>query len=174
MKALILNGPAESGKGTFVEILEELYSISTYSRSSIDYIKEVAQVHFYWDGNKDIKSRNFLADLKRISINYCDAPFKDIVRHLSWAKHEDLYIIDVREPKEIAKLVEYFNKEGIPCMTIRIVNTKKEEVAAKSLSKHGDNEYADYEYDLCIPNDGTIEEFKQLISCFGRRILQGV
>lgn len=165
MIVIILNGPAESGKGTFLELLQELFNLSYTKYSSIAWAKMIAEKHFGWNGqDKTAEMRELIGKLKRLGMEYGNIPFKKVLSmyRRSYANHDDLFVTDVREPAEIQKLVDHFKIIKIKCLTIRIQNTAKEQYAAKNLGI-ADNEYTNYEYDLIIPNNGTIEEFKQTI-----------
>lgn len=165
MIVIILNGPAESGKGTFLEILKELFDLSYTKYSSIAWAKMVAEKHFGWDGQtKTIEDREMIGKIKRLGIEYDDIPFKKVMSFYrrSFANHDDLFVTDVREPLEIEKLVVAFQFLRIKCLTIRIHNLEKEKYAAKNLDV-ADNQYQYYEYDIGIPNNGTIELFRENI-----------
>lgn len=164
MIVIILNGPAESGKGTFLELIQEIYSLRSTKYSSIAWAKQTAIKQWGWDGNKDPESRELIGKIKQLGIKYGDIPFKKVIGmyRRSFANHDDIFVTDVREPPEIKKLVDYFRHIRIKCLTIRIQNTEKEQYAAKNLGI-ADNEYAQYNYDLIIPNNGTIEDFRKSI-----------
>jgi len=162
MKVIILNGPAGSGKGTFVGIVKDQFNVLIYKYSSIDWVKNIAMREFGWNGIKDTAGRNLLAALKQAAIKYGDIPFKKVTSHMSRAMlcQEDIFITDIREPEEIKKIKNYCQKNNILCLAVRIINDKAEKAAlSKGLSKTGDNSYCDYPYDLYIPNNRTPEEF---------------
>ena len=72
----ITNGMARCGKDTFATILNEI--VPTLKYSSIDKVKEIAKL-CGWDGiSKDEKDRKFLSDLKLLTTNYSNMPFKSI------------------------------------------------------------------------------------------------
>jgi len=165
MIVIILNGPGEVGKGTFLELLQEAYSLTYTKYSSIAWAKRVAEKEFGWDGvSKTPEERLMIAKIKQLGIQFGNIPFKKVVGvyRRSYANHDDLFVTDVREPSEIEKLVKHFKLCRIKCVTIRIENLAKEKYALENLGE-GDDECFDYSYDLVIPNNGTVEEFRQTI-----------
>ena len=165
MIVIILNGPAESGKGTFLKLLQELFDLSYTKYSSVAWAKMIVEKHFEWDGHeKTVAVRELISKIKNLGMDYGNIPFKKVlsIYRRSYANHDDLFVTDVREPKEIQKFVAQFKILKIKCITIRIENIAKEQYAAKHLGI-GDNQYADYDYDFEIPNNGTIEEFRETI-----------
>jgi len=178
MKVLIMNGPAESGKGTVVKYIKELFvdmEITEYS--SINYVKEVAFEHFGWDGVKDTKGRNLLSAIKQTMIAYNDYPTKKIVYTIDTALGTDLLVVDIREPDEIEKLVNHCKDINIVCHTCRVINTKIENDVDRvgELSLTGDRLYGEYDYDINIRNNGTLEELKkEVLNIFGNIYENGV
>ena len=70
---IIINGSGGVGKDTLCDIVGKHYS--TMNVSSVDPIKEIASKNG-WNGEKDSKSRKFLADLKKLFVDYNDLPQK--------------------------------------------------------------------------------------------------
>lgn len=164
MIVLILNGTAESGKGTVVEFIEKQFNIHAVSYSSIDYVKDVAVEKFGWDGVKDTKGRNLLAGIKQLMIGYNDMPTKKVVLYMDEALiySQDLFVVDIREPDEIEKLVEHCTQIEVCCITCRINNKRAETLTKeKGLSLTGDRLYGQYDYNLDIYNDGSLEELEK-------------
>ncbi|MCP4650404.1 MAG: hypothetical protein GY853_10045 [PVC group bacterium] len=167
MDVLILNGTAESGKGTVVKYLESLFSFNITEYSSIDYVKKVARRDFGWDGQKDVAGRNLLAAIKQLMIAYNDLPLKKVILQMneSLLFGIDILVVDIREPDEIEKVVKYCEEQDITCYTCRIINTKAENKAEKSgLSLTGDRLYGEYDYNIYIINNGTLKELKEQVS----------
>ncbi|MCP4368293.1 MAG: hypothetical protein GY797_09335 [Deltaproteobacteria bacterium] len=167
IKILIMNAPAESGKGTVAKYLKELFSYEIVEYSSIDYVKDVAREKFGWDGKKDVAGRNLLAAIKQAMIAYNDLPTKKITTVIEEAIMfgVDILVVDIREPDEIEKLVEYCSLEEITCHTCRIHNTKAEnEAEVSGLSLTGDRLYGEYDYDINIRNNGTLLELEQTMA----------
>ena len=63
---IIINGNGGAGKDTLCDFAGEVYD--TMNISAITPIKEIAKANG-WNGEKDAKSRKFLADLKQIFVS---------------------------------------------------------------------------------------------------------
>ena len=155
----ITNGTGGCGKDTFANILGNYCGVSKIS--SIDPIKQFARF-LGWQGGKTEKDRKFLSDLKLAMIEYDDTPFKWMQNnYLCWKDgvHSKYYgtvvlLIDIREPEEIERAKKAFNAK-----TILIVNNR----VAPITSNMADANVFNYEYDLVIENNGTLEEFEETI-----------
>ena len=160
----ITNGMARCGKDTFAAFLNEF--IPTLKYSSIDKVKEIAKL-CGWDGGKSEKDRRFLSDLKVLTSQYSNMPFKaienEVERFLTDEKHF-VMLIDIREPEEIEKAKNAFNAK-----TILIENNRVEFID----SNMADANVFNYNYDFVIKNNGTLEEFKKEIECFARTYIWG-
>jgi hypothetical protein len=163
LKILILNGPAESGKGEVARIIKQYLPFEVIQYSSIDFVKDVAKEKFGWDGVKDVKGRNLLSAIKQSMIAYNDLPTKKIIEIINYyIKSTYLITIDVREPDEIDKLVKWCKEKNITCHTCRISNTEKELEAERSgLSLTGDRMYGRYNYDIYIYNNEGLYDLEQ-------------
>jgi hypothetical protein len=111
-----------------------------------------------------------LSDIVDLSTEYNDAPFKDVLslvtdfkNNKNFAEYEAL-IIDMRDPKDIARAVETFGAETI---LIRNPNVEKIE------SNHADANVENYEYDYIIENDGTLEQLGKVAKIFCCDIICG-
>lgn len=165
-KIYILNGVGTSGKGVFADYINKY--IPTYKYSIVDLPKEAAKV-LGWDGGKTEKDRRFLSDIMDLSTDYNDAPFKDVLslvtdfkNNKDYAEYEVL-IIDMRDPKDIARAVETFGAETI---LIRNPNVTKIE------SNHADRDVENYEYDYIIENNGTLEQLECVAKAFVDRYVR--
>jgi hypothetical protein len=149
-----------SGKDTWASLLNKY--IPTLKYSIVDLPKEAAKV-LGWDGGKTEKDRRFLSDIMDLSTDYNDAPFKDVLSLVTVFKNNKDYteykalIIDMRDPKDIARAVETFGAETI---LIRNPNVKKIE------SNHADRDVENYKYDYIIENDGTLEQLERVAKLF--------
>ena len=154
------NSVGGSGKDTWASLLNKY--IPTLKYSIVDLPKEAAKV-LGWDGGKTEKDRRFLSDIMDLSTDYNDAPFKDVLslvtdfkNNKDYAEYEVL-IIDMRDPKDIARAVETFGAETI---LIRNPNVEKIE------SNHADRDVENYEYDYIIENDGSLEQLERVAKLF--------
>lgn len=162
-KIFVQNSVGGSGKDTWASLLNKY--IPTYKYSIVDLPKEAAKV-LGWDGGKTEKDRKFLSDVMDLSTEYNDAPFKDVLSIVTDFKNNlleyDVLIIDMRDPKDIARAVETFGAETI---LIRNPNVRKIE------SNHADRDVENYEYDYIIENDGTLEQLENVAEFFVREII---
>lgn len=153
----ITNGMARCGKDTFAKLLDEF--VPTLKYSSIDKVKEIAKL-CGWSGAKTERDRKFLSDLKLLTTEYSNMPFKAIkaqVQEFILSGVYSVMLIDIREPEEIEKA-----KIAFEAKTILIENNRV---------KHIDSNMADanvfnYTYDYVIQNNGTLEEFKENVKDF--------
>lgn len=157
-KIFVQNSVGGSGKDTWASLLNKY--IPTYKYSIVDLPKEAAKV-LGWDGGKTEKDRKFLSDVMDLSTEYNDAPFKDVLSIVTDFKNNllenEVLIIDMRDPKDIARAVGIFGAETI---LIRNPNVRKIE------SNHADRDVENYEYDYIIENDGTLEQLERVAKLF--------
>ena len=158
MKIYILNGKAGSGKTTFFKLIEEKCRNYVYNYSTVDLVKKVAY-GCGWNGSKTPENRKFLSDLKDLLIEWDDVPYKDCLKEIKRItsladiydmEHDDWAIfIDCREPKEIQKFVDRLGAKTI------FIDRKIEDYNA---SNHADAEVENFDYDMVINNNGTLED----------------
>lgn len=152
---------AKCGKDTFAKFLNEI--VPTLKYSSIDKVKDIAKL-CGWDGKKTEKDRKFLSDLKMLTTEYSNMPFKSIEEKVSEFLKDDIHqilLIDIREPKEIERAKKFFNAK-----TLLIKNDNVKQVD----SNFGDAHVFDYTYDYTIENNGTLEEFKSTVENFAKNV----
>ena len=154
----IVNGKPRAGKDTFAEILNRYMVV--YKYSAVTKVKEIAK-QCGWTGAKEEKDRKFLHELKMLTSEYSDLPYRDVMdkieKYRSGEILADVFVVDVREPEEIERL-----QKATDAITIYIEN---ENVPAIT-SNEADANVANYEYDFTIFNNGTIEEFEDNIMNF--------
>lgn len=157
-KIFIINGSGGVGKDTFVEYCSKF--VATKNISSVDKVKEAAKVLVGWNGEKDEVSRKLLVDLKRLSIDYNDAPTKYIQKEANEFMQEEkqqIMFIHIREISEIQKV-----KELLDAKTLLVTNAR----ISKILTNSSDANVEQYEYDYYIANDGTLEELEETAKKF--------
>ena len=153
-KIVIINGSGGVGKDTFVEFCSEFAKVKNIS--SVDKVKEAAKILVGWDGTKDDKSRKLLVDLKQLSIDFNDYPVKYIQNEAESFledSEQDLMFVHIREISEIEKVK---NLLGDKIQTLLITSTRVEKI----LTNNSDANVENYNYDLYIKNDGTLEELE--------------
>ena len=73
---MVMNGKGGVGKDALCQALESRFSVVNIS--SITPIKEIASQHG-WQGEKTPEARRFLAELKRVFVEYNDLPTRYLV-----------------------------------------------------------------------------------------------
>ena len=170
VKVVVVNGRPESGKTTFEKKCVELCGASstfwfdaTEQRrtlakciSTVDFVKAIA-LRCGWTGEKTLKDRKFLSDLKDLLIQWNDIPFKTILEEANklknWAScnyHDWILFVDCREPEEIQKLKERLNATTV------LVRRLGDEI--NETSNHADANVFEYEYDYTIKNYGDLDD----------------
>lgn len=151
-QVIIINGTGGSGKDTFVEFCAKFAKVTNIS--SVDKVKEAAQILVGWNGEKDEKSRKLLVDLKQLSIDYNDYPAKYINKQYeTFKKSESKYLfIHIREINEIEKIKALLNAKTLLVRNPRV---------ALITSNNSDGNVYNYNYDYIIENDGSLEDLKQ-------------
>lgn len=149
---IIINGTGGAGKDTFVGYCSEVGKVLNIS--TVDRVKEAAKILVGWNGEKDEVSRKLLVDLKRLSIDYNDAPTKYVMEMAEKFKNseDNLMFIHIREIQEIEKTKQLLNAK-----TLLITNPRVKLIT----SNDSDGKVNEYKYDYYIENDGTLEDLRQ-------------
>ena len=158
---IIINGTGGSGKDSFVSFCGEF--VKVLNVSAVDKVKEAAKILVGWNGEKDELSRKFLSDLKRLSIDYNDAPTKYIESMAEQFKNsdEDIMFVHIREIDEIKKA-----KKLLKAKTLLITNPRVELIT----SNDSDKNVNEYKYDYYVSNDGTLEDLREKVEQFIKEI----
>lgn len=176
---IIVNGYPRSGKDTFIKFCNDCLreqGFMTEICSSIDIVKKIAIQLFNWNGQKTPESRKFLSDLKDILTRAGDIPLRYIIHQFIKFYRiksigdlgEKFFFVQIREPKEIEKAVNYFTKEEIRVVTI-FVNRDCEK--NKQYSNHADAEVENYFYNFYIENQSSLNDLEKLAWQFCRNVL---
>lgn len=176
VKVVVINGMPGCGKTTFEQMCQDVCK-SNFSEgfqegrivqvaitSTVDFVKEIA-LNCGWDGSKTLENRKFLSDLKDLLTNWNDVPYKKILERVkqleSWTRYNGLdwiLFVDCREPAEIQKL-----KERLNATTVLI---RRDSVENSETSNHADANVFDYNYDVTIYNNGSLDIFKTIAKQF--------
>lgn len=160
---VIINGNGGVGKDTLCEFAAEKYEVRNVS--AITPIKKIAS-QYGWQGEKDAKSRKFLADLKQIFIEYNDLPFHYLMEE--YQKFLDssaqILFVHIREGEEIDKLKQAVE---IPCITLLV----RRNSGLTSWGNASDDNVEQYQYDYVYVNDKTLTEAKADFWSFLEKIL---
>ena len=152
--AVIINGLGGVGKDTLCSIIGKHYDIMNVS--SIDPIKQIAFANG-WSGEKNEKTRKFLADLKRLFIDFNDLPTKYLMDKYSEFLHSEKQILfmQIREPKEIDKIKKML---GDNCVTLLICGRTG---LRKTWGNASDDEVDRYTYDFYYENSKPLDILEQ-------------
>lgn len=155
---IIINGSGGVGKDTFVEYCSEFANVKNIS--TVDKVKEAANILVGWSGERDEKSRKLLSDLKKMSVDYNDSPTKYIEEQSElFFQDENLNImfVHIREIEEIKKAKELLQKKAsLKAKTLLITSKRVEKIT----SNYSDANVDKYEYDYYVTNDGTLDELR--------------
>ena len=161
-KVFIINGKAGVGKDKFIKYVSKYAYVVNFS--SVQALKNIATEHFgYNDNIKSDKDRKFLADLKALTTEYCNFSFNSVIEAYKAFKnisYTEILFIHCREPEEIKKL-----QDEIPEAETILVTADKR-VTKVVDNNHADKDINEYNYDIIINNDGTLEELDQIAENF--------
>jgi thymidylate kinase len=170
----VINGYPGAGKDTFVNYVKKHWDLFKLPRvdyknvkivniSTIDYLKEIFKEEFNWDGEKTPEVRNALATIHKALNDWNDLPFT-----LTYDKIKEeilkgnIVFLHCREPYNIERYVEKFNGQSV-----FIENEKaKNEVLSKSLVNASDLEVENYNYNITIHNNASLEKLEEQAKTF--------
>ena len=162
----IINGSGGVGKDEFIRLVSNyIYDECVVgNRSSVDKIKEIAKF-IGWDGSKTERNRKFLSDLKLLTTEYNDMPLNDMRNFADAFMNGEFNVsrmlfLHIREPEEIKKAVNEF-KEYNP----KTILVKRDSVKHIT-SNMADENVFNYDYDIVIDNNGTLEDFVKKAKSF--------
>ena len=166
---VIINGKGGVGKDTLCDIVSKKYCVRNVS--SITPIKQIAQMGG-WKGGKENKDRKFLADLKKLFVEYNDLPFCYLKEEMNLflQKEQNVLFVHIREIEEIKKFLEYALSKGVLCKTLLV--TRKQE-QNKIYGNEADDMAEQYSYDAVYHNDMPLEQAeKDFMLFFEKYVLQ--
>lgn len=168
-KVIIINGQGGVGKDTLIGFVAENYKTSMIS--SITPVKEVA-ARAGWEGEKDLKSRRFLSELKKLMTQYNDAPLFYCKSMLDGflKTDEEILFVQIREPKEICRFEQCCEECGIHAYTLLIRNSR----ISKEYGNSSDDGVENYDYDFTYDNDLQLMQAKDdFMNFFKSSIIDG-
>ena len=160
--AIVINGRGGVGKDTLCDLAAKHFRVKNIS--SVTPIKQIAAM-CGWDGRKDPKSRKFLSDLKRLTVDYNDFPTNwAYAEYLDFlASEEEVFFVHIREGVEIKKFIDRTDGRAI-ALLIR----PGERIMGGALGNASDDEVENFPYDYYYDNDKSLdvaeEEFVALLS----------
>ena len=157
-KIYIINGSGGVGKDSWVEFIS-IHLNDIFKRfntvinfSSVDKVKEIAK-KIGWNGEKTERDRKFLSDLKLLTSNYCDMPFRSMREKVDYFRSDNcksiVLFLHIREPEEIERAKKEFN-----ATTILIKRDSTKHITTNMADKNVFN----YKYDYEINNNGSLED----------------
>jgi len=162
---VIINGQGGVGKDTVCNILKKYYQVRIVS--AIDKIKEIAS-YGGWDGQKDLKGRKLLSDIKMAFCKYNDLPYKEMVQEIDSFfanENEQILFIHVREPQEIHKLVAKY-----PMIKTLLI---KRGTTSGEFGNVSDDNVQNYDYDFVFDNNKGLDELeKDFVSFFENKMIK--
>lgn len=150
---IVINGAGGVGKDTLCNALTADFSVTNIS--AITPIKDIA-TQYGWRGEKDDRSRRFLAELKRVFADYNDLPTRYLVEQYQRFAESDAEIlcVHIRESDQIAKFVR---EVSLPCLTLLI---RRDVISAHHYGNQADDGVENYPYDAVFDNNAPEEESK--------------
>ena len=164
---IVINGQGGVGKDTLCDLASSHFKIKNVS--SITPIKEIAAL-CGWNGQKDDKSRRFLAELKELCVEYNDYP-------TVWAaaeyekfllSDEAIMFVHIREPREIEKFVA---ATGGVAKTLLIRGGAR--MAHSVYGNNADDGVENYNYDYYFVNDKSLDVAETEFVALLAQILKG-
>lgn len=169
---LIINGFPRSGKDIFCDILGEISDIPVFTTSWVEYIKLIAP-EYGWNGKKDLRGRKLLADLADENNGLCFHHILKKEKTISLVKDEFIYCIHARRPKDIQRLLSFYEIDGYDAYSICI---ERGEVKDRPRSNTADSEIYNFIYDYYIHNDYSgdtwRDEFKKNTGIFYNSLIK--
>lgn len=167
---VIINGAGGVGKDTLCNAARARWRASNIS--SIDPIKNAATMLGWTRFEKDDVSRRFLSDLKRLSIAYNDYPSEYIYKEIMsfYQGSDEILFVHIREPEEIAKLVQELEElrsecpDQIPKDATKSIYTTllvRRDLGKESYGNDSDDNVENYDYDCYFDNNAPIEESRE-------------
>ena len=162
---VVINGKGGVGKDTLCDFVKKLYRVKNVS--AITPIKKIASENG-WNGEKDARSRKFLADLKKLFVEYNDLPLQYLVSQYNefLKSKEEILFIHIREGEEIDK----FRKEiKNACITLLIKREIQDEIVWGNSS---DDNVEQYHYDYQYNNEGNLKEAEKSFCEYMKQIFE--
>lgn len=169
-RVVVINGPAASGKDTFIEMCKKYANWKIHNISTIDYVKNIAH-ECGWTGTKTPNDRWFLCELKKLLSSYNDSPYQ-VVAHLineiklthqtSPTVTNEVVFVHVREPLEIKRWVADYD-----ALTLKV---ERNDNAMGAQYNTSDMSVDDYVYDYVVDNNGSLDELEAEAGNFLHRL----
>lgn len=172
---LIFNGYPKSGKTTFEKALAERHNSLIYS--SITPVIELTEQMIKSAGDKDLndlydftaatksaKYRKLLSDMKNALYSFDDGIYinsklyKQVLKFVNDDSIEFL-MTDIREPKMIKSFIQLLKSKEVFSYNFKVRTVFVKNVHNELFGNISDDNVEDYQYDLVIHNNSTLEKF---------------
>ena len=178
---VIITGAARSGKDLFIEkCKQKLRPGKVNNVSIIDPVKEIAK-YCGWDGGKTDKDRAFLCELKDLLTKYNNGPMQFLESRLKTFQY--LYMIGLSkyEPNNSvaffilreAEDINRFKEAHKDTIVIRMTRAEAEQNLPHNHADEGALS-GDYEINLIIDNNGSVEDLDAAAEKFLADLFNGV
>lgn len=165
---VVINGAQQSGKDSLVEFCQKHAAATVKNYSIINPVKDLMQHPVIgWDGHrKNRKDRQLMEALLYTLTDYNDGPFEQTVEQIEidfeTSKGKVLAFIHVRNGNNILRFVEHFrNNHANEPYTLHITSHRP-----RTLDTEEDRNTGNYQYDININNDSTIEALEEAALTF--------
>lgn len=158
---IVINGKGAAGKDTLCHAAAKCFK--TRNISAITPIKEIA-INYGWKGEKDLASRRFLAELKRVFADYNDLPNQYLLSEYKKfiSSESEILFVHIREKDQIEKFVSQANSQCVTLLITRTDPTQKEQYG--NAADDCVNEYSyDYTFDNSLPLCESVPNFLDLM-----------
>jgi hypothetical protein len=172
MRAVILiNGKPRTGKDTFCYLSKEIVDCPVFSLSSVNCVREIFGI-LDIEETKTEKQRGQMSELKAY-LSKWNVPNLDIIDRICKiaSQHDDFIVfVHVREPENIINLKSVFSKYDpmlriFECKTLLLKRDTDGIFDAKA-NNDSDNNVDDYDYDVVIENNGSLDDLKEQVHKF--------
>ena len=162
---LVINGKGGVGKDAFCDAAAQSFAVKNVS--AITPVKAIA-AQCGWQGQKDLKSRKFLADLKQLLVDYNGFPNAYLEgEYRSFLQSEaDILFVHIREAEQIQDFLR-----RIPGKKAALL-IRSQRVEGATYGNAADDLVEAYPYDYVFQNDGALEQLPQAVRQFLRSVLQ--
>lgn len=149
-KIFFVNGVAQSGKDTFVDLVQHYAPVAKIS--SIDEVKDIASFNFGWDGEKDENGRALLSAIKNAWTAYNDGPANNVGEKIAFiSEHycKSAIFVMVREFDEMIKMQKMFGGKTLLLVNDKVTPGETEREFLRQVPEG-------YEYDITVKNNGPL------------------
>ena len=163
----IINGNAGHGKDELVTIAAEFATVNVVNTSMVDPLRKVMSDLLGPEAPKDENMRQFMAEVKESWAKLFDGPNKYVIGVLQekLINADDIAFVHCRSPHEIYKLKTLLAQE----FSTHQVKTLLVDARLRCdviTSNKSDASVYDYEYDITVDNNGTVDELTQKVKMY--------